>query len=134
MVYQGKMAKKLPKDAAKYDMKPYKRSVYMVTSRDDLATCEKYMNHPVWDSSKAAGAMLYMESKFSSGIYFIGVFDGKITTLAHECSHAILELFLRQGLMAHDSQGEAFCYLLEDMLKTFIPLLKKSKKKSKPAT
>lgn len=49
----------------------------------------------------------------SPGHYLIGWFDGRLSTLVHECVHAALFILRHVGMNPADSQGEAMAYLTE---------------------
>jgi hypothetical protein len=125
------MTKTLPKSAVEYVMSPYKRSVYLVTDRKALGQCQQFMGEDIWDASRCAGVTMQMISQKHGEIYFVGVFDGRLCTLVHECAHVVLMLFERSGLAVSnaESHGEAYCYLLEDMFRRFAPIVTKRKVK-----
>lgn len=52
-------------------------------------------------------------TELSPGHYLIGWFDGKLSTLVHECTHAAMFLLQHVGIDPTDSQGETLAYLLE---------------------
>lgn len=53
-------------------------------------------------------------------IYLVGWFDGDRSVLVHELSHVCFFIFSEVGIDARDSDGEAFCYLLQYLCKQFI--------------
>jgi hypothetical protein len=123
------MTKTLPKSAVEYVMSPYKRSVYLVTDRKTLGQCQQFMGEDIWDASRSGGVTMKMVHPKYGEMFFLGVFDGRLSTLAHECAHAVFMVLERVGIEPTDSHGEAFCYLLEDMFKRFAPIVTKRKVK-----
>lgn len=108
-------------------MNPYRRSVYLVTDRKTFGQCQQFMGEPIWDASRCSGVTMKMEHPKYGEIFFVGVFDGRLSVLAHECSHAVFMLFERLGMDPRDSAGEAFCYLLQGMFEHFAPTVTKRK-------
>jgi len=49
------------------------------------------------------------------GAIIITVLDGSLATLVHECGHAAMFILQRCGIDPTDSNGETYCYLLEDL-------------------
>jgi hypothetical protein len=55
----------------------------------------------------------------SGGVFIIGVFDGKLSTLVHETGHAAIGILERAGLRINTASDEAFCYLQTRMFEAF---------------
>lgn len=106
---------KLPKSAVVCRLDPYKHSVVLVTRRKDYPKlCKHY--EPL-----GTEAGITNECGCNGLIFHIGVFDGKVSTLAHEAAHVVFALFRHIGMPANAQHSEAFCYLLEHIVGTFVP-------------
>jgi len=46
-----------------------------------------------------------------------------VGVLAHECTHAALDILKYCGINAHDADGEPMCYTIQRMVDTFSPHL-----------
>lgn len=49
-------------------------------------------------------------------IYVVGWFSDRPSTLVHECAHLAAFALQRAGIDIRDSNAEAYCYLLSDIL------------------
>lgn len=49
----------------------------------------------------------------------VAVLDGERATLVHECGHAAMFILQHVGIDPTDSNGEAYCYLLDHMYARF---------------
>lgn len=54
---------------------------------------------------------------------FVGVFDGKMSTIRHEASHCCMFVLKRAGINPHDDRGEGFAYLLEYLVEAIVKKL-----------
>jgi len=57
--------------------------------------------------------------------YLIGVYEGGLSTLAHELGHAALDILQVAGIDAHSGNGEPFCYLLGHLFDECAPAVAK---------
>lgn len=73
------------------------------------------------------GACVFEELNHSGTMYvFVG--DSKLTTLVHECFHAVTRYLAWIGVkLEHDAANETYAYLLEHLVEEFEPLLKRGK-------
>jgi hypothetical protein len=56
---------------------------------------------------------------WKGGELVIVVLDGSRATLVHECGHAVMFILQHVGIDPTDSNGEAYCYLLDHMYARF---------------
>lgn len=70
-----------------------------------------------------AGVVVY-EGLAASGVLYVGVFDGKQSTLVHELFHACTRYLAWVGVpLEHNESNEVYAYLQEWMWKQFSPVL-----------
>ena len=94
------------------------------TQKDYESAHKKLFKTP--DVLTCATAGRFTGGEGRDGMWTYLVFAANAHTLAHEFSHVLFALFERCGMDARDSGGEAFCYMLSQlMLET--PLPKRSK-------
>jgi hypothetical protein len=55
----------------------------------------------------------------ADGELVVAVLDGSRATLVHECGHAAMFVLQHVGINPTDSNGEAYCYLLDHMFARF---------------
>ena len=61
---------------------------------------------------------------------FIGVFDGSVGTLAHEMTHAAMEILTHAGVKVTGDNNEALAYLVSFMVEAGMPAM--SEKRRRP--
>lgn len=63
------------------------------------------------------------------GYCLVGVFDGSVSTLAHELGHASMDIlnYARAGDYREGQQQEQLCYLLGHLVELTYPLIKGDK-------
>ena len=68
-----------------------------------------------------------------SGYHLVGVFDGKVGTLAHEMGHASMDILnrARTGDYREGQQQEQLCYLLGHLVELTYPIMIKGDKNEK---
>jgi hypothetical protein len=71
------------------------------------------------DLTPMSGVMMYLEHA-SGNFYMVGVFDKKVTTLAHECAHLAISILAGHGIPVTTENDEAFAYLLETCMQAFM--------------
>lgn len=113
------MSTPFPKNTASLRLNPYKHSVALQTSRKRFAKFCPECCGPVLDG--VSGRAVYCACQ---GMYYVGVFDKQISTLAHECAHIAFFLLGAVGVPTHAGDvNEAYCYLLGFMMREFGPVI-----------
>lgn len=85
----------------------YEQQVYFTKSRKEMN--KVFPDDPV-DGEGIARRCVNKESGFTA--FFIGVFDGDLSTLAHECTHISFFLLEHVGVDVKPGEpNEAFAYL-----------------------
>jgi hypothetical protein len=97
-------------------LRPYTGRLFLAKSRKDYETGHRRKfgadDTPLTEATRgrfAAGAG-------PDGMWTYIVWAEDAPTLAHEMAHVVFALFDRVGINAHDSGGEAFCYMLSQLL------------------
>lgn len=58
-------------------------------------------------------------------VYLIGVFDGGLSTLVHECAHLAFWILRDVGIKLQGGKtNESYCYLIQTLFELFYPYLK----------
>jgi hypothetical protein len=69
----------------------------------------------------------FVNDSSSENFYIVGVFDGKLSTLVHECAHATFFCCSDAGVDIDASKAnETYCYILDRMFTHFAPFLQES--------
>lgn len=98
-------------------LRPYNGSLYVCCKEKDYQRAHKKVFGKRDVPLRSAGR----EGRFAAGCGADGkwaylVWYSNTHTLAHELSHVVLHVFERCGINAHDSGGEAFCYMLSQLM------------------
>lgn len=103
--------------ANKTTIEPLGVDIYFFTDK------EKYKKHLLKnqnhedDLNGFDGRTLYLEDEEFNRVIYIGVFNNDVTSLAHECNHAVIFLYNVFSLDVKDSNGEHFCYMHQKLMK-----------------
>ena len=87
-----------------FDIPLYGGKILVTTDRESLT--DRFIED---DLSSYYGITLYPRSTY---MVAIGIFDGTINTIAHECAHAALTICEHNGIGNILKEQEAFCHLL----------------------
>lgn len=98
-------------------LRPYNGSLYVCSDEEDYQRAHKR----VFGSRDTPLASEGKEGRYTGGCGADGkwaylVWYSSQHTLAHELSHVLFHVFERCGMNAHDSGGEAFCYMLSQLM------------------
>lgn len=98
-------------------LRPYNGNLYVCADEEDYQRAHK----KVFGTRDVPLLSEGREGRFSGGCGSDGkwayvIFYTSPHTLAHELSHVVLHVFERCGINAHDSGGEAFCYMLSQLM------------------
>lgn len=101
----------------KLSLRPYNGSLYVCAKEEDYQRAHKKVfgerDVPL-SSAGRAGRFVGGEGADGKWAYLVW-FTGP-ETLAHELSHVIFHVFDRCGMDPRDSGGEAFCYMLSQLM------------------
>lgn len=64
------------------------------------------------------------ETESGSLKFLVGIFDGSIGTVVHECTHIAIHIATHTGWEITVSSSEPFCYLLDNLVELTSPILK----------
>ncbi|ELY4865852.1 hypothetical protein ACVV7N_004111 [Cronobacter sakazakii] len=101
-------------------------NVYLARSREEYAQACEHLKVDVGSLNSLAGTCRhYQNEDTNENLYLIGVFNGDIATLVHECAHATFYCCHDVGVVieAHKA-NETYCYLLDRMFSHFLPHIK----------
>lgn len=92
-----------------YVAAPYGAHVLLVTSAQELRT----------KSRQSVAGTVGMTFWATDGTLIVYVGDGNLSTLVHECCHAVLYILEYVGIDPSASNGEPMAYLLDNMFSAF---------------
>lgn len=98
--------------------------MYFIPDEKTWARCLDYMGLKPGGGANGK-ASLNIHSKTGDKVILVGVFDGELSTLVHECGHVAFWILDHVGVKLADGEGnEAYCYLLQTLVDLFLPHLK----------
>lgn len=96
-------------------LRPYTGRLFITKSRKDYQRQHKAIfKTPDMLTCAQAGRFSGGEDKQGAWSYLI--FADKPSVLAHELVHCLFHVFERCGMDPRDSGGEAFCYMLSNLM------------------
>jgi hypothetical protein len=113
-------------------LRPYPGKLFVATTQKDYELAHKKL-FKTPDVLTCATAGRFTAGEGHDGMWTYLVFAKSADTLAHEFSHVLFTVFEFCGIDARDSGGEAFCYMLGQLM-IDAPLIKidcNSKRKQK---
>lgn len=101
-------------------------NVYLARSKDEWeAACIHMKVDPSGIAMLGGACRHYQNEETNENLYLIGVFNGDIGTLVHECAHATFYCCNDVGVSVDTgAANETYCYLLDRMFSHFLPHLK----------
>ena len=98
-------------------LRPYNGSLYVCSKEDDYQRAHKKVfgerDVPLVSAGRA-GRFTGGQGADGKWAYLVWFTDS--ATLAHELSHVVFHVFDRCGMDPRDSGGEAFCYMLSQLI------------------
>ena len=101
-------------------LNPYPVTVEVVFTKQDFTTRYKKVRGYSEDLEGCDGMTAYL----ADDVLLIGVFDSSTVTLVHELNHALIHTMEYIGLSIVSQTSEAYCYLMDSVLKQVLPKLK----------
>ena len=96
-------------------LRPYNGRLFIACSRADYEKShKKIFKYPEQLTDSQAGRF---RGEGVDGFWTYLVYGDSGATLAHELAHVIFHVFDRCGIDPRDSDGEAFCYMLSQLMK-----------------
>lgn len=96
--------------------------VYLCVTREEWQQAESALSIPHFEGNCPGLTRHYQHSETGENLYLIGVFDGALRTLVHECAHACFFVCSDVGVPIDTSQAnETYCYMLDRMFDHFSP-------------
>ncbi len=97
-------------------LRPYNGNLFLCTTREDYERQHKRVfREPDVLSCEVEGRFVGGEGK--DGLWTYLVFADTAAMAAHEFGHVIFHTFHRCRIDPRDSDGEAFCYMLSQLMK-----------------
>ncbi len=102
--------------------------VYLFTTIDDWKQAHRHLGIEVNNLSRINGCVRHFhDPSTGENMYMVGVFDGKLSTLVHECAHACFYVCNDVGVRVDTAErNETYCYMIERMFERFMPYIKTS--------
>lgn len=98
-------------------LRPYNGSLYVCSDEDDYQRAHKRVfgsrDVPLISGGRCGR---FAAGEGADGIWAYVVWHTSPWTLAHELSHVLFHVFERCGMDPRDSGGEAFCYMLSQLM------------------
>jgi hypothetical protein len=101
-------------------LNPYPVTVDVVFTKQDFTKRYKKVRGYSPDLDGCTGMMACLADDF----LLVGVFNSSTTTLVHELNHALIHTMEYIGLSIVSQTSEAYCYLMDSVLKQTLPKLK----------
>lgn len=100
--------------------------VYLCTTKEQWGLACKSIQCPAGETFGMSGlAQTFHDEDTGQLLYLLGVFDGNVATLVHECSHVAFYVCRDTGVPTEASlSSETYCYLQERIFSAFLPHLK----------
>ncbi|WP_227136728.1 hypothetical protein [Kosakonia radicincitans] len=101
--------------------------IYLCVTKEQWQQALKCLNVPPQNLSYSNGrTMHFCDDETGENMYLVGVFDGLLSTLVHECAHATFYVCNDTGIDIDTGQrNETYCYLLDRMFSHFLPYIQK---------
>ena len=106
---------KMPKPVVKFEVPIYGGILYLYADKLKYTKASEALGDPGIDISRFFGAEQYFEFDNGARVYTIGWFDGTMSTLFHEITHAALDIFDGAGIDPICGNGEPFAYLMSSI-------------------
>ena len=106
-----------PGKTVRLSITPYPGKLWVCTTRKAFAkACLRILGEPNAFPPERSVAGRYMAGPDKEGMQNYLIWASNAHTMAHEVSHAILDLFDQIGIDPRAAGGEPFCYLLSQIL------------------
>ncbi|ECD4706751.1 hypothetical protein E1C95_09145 [Salmonella enterica subsp. enterica serovar Bonariensis] len=94
-------------------------NVYLCRSRGEWYQASEALGCQRGDVDMLSGAtQTYCNAETGEALYLLGVFDGELSTLAHECAHIAFYVCRDTGVVVHEEgANETYCYLVGGLFK-----------------
>jgi hypothetical protein len=111
--------KKWPKPDREFRVPVYCGRVYLCRNRERWADAQHYLigKREEIGHSTSGNCGHYTREESGESVFLVGWFDGDPMTLIHETGHLTLNILTWVGIGPASNNGEAFCYLQEELLR-----------------
>jgi hypothetical protein len=100
-------------------------NVYLCCSREEWKQACDFLGGDTGSIEMLGGATTaYTNAEAVENLYLLGVFNGDVATLVHECAHVAFYTCRDVGVVIDtDAANETYCYLLDRMFSHFLPYI-----------
>lgn len=109
------MKVKFPAASARFNVPIYGGAVYLFRTAKKLNQARAYLKLAAI-SGAVDGQCLSLESSDGTVCYFVGWYSDKLSVLVHEAGHLAMYIMERAGIDVRNDVGEAYCYLIEELV------------------
>lgn len=101
-------------------------NVYLCRSREEWNQAARCLGFEEGGVDMLSGAtQTYQNADSQENLYLLGVFNGDVATLVHECGHLAFYVCRDTGVTVNtNAANETYCYLLDKLFSAFIPHIK----------
>ena len=88
--------------------------LYLCLNAEDWKECHSELGAEPQMLDRCGVANTFRHTSGGKDIYLLGVFDGRVSTLAHEAAHIVFDICRSVGVEVEAGKAnETFCYLLD---------------------
>ncbi|OOH91875.1 hypothetical protein BMT54_01835 [Pasteurellaceae bacterium 15-036681] len=99
--------------------------IYLCLSKDEWCKAHQYFGVEADKLDRRGAANTFRSMSGQQDIHLLGVFDGRVSTLAHEAAHIVFDICHLVGVEVESGKAnETFCYLLDKICQFSEPYLK----------
>lgn len=99
--------------------------IYLCRDKDEFRSAMQAINLSADGIDSLNGLCRHIvNEKTGENVYLIGVFNGGVATLVHECAHAAFFVCHDFGVKVDtEAANETYCYMLDRMFSHFMPFI-----------
>lgn len=100
--------------------------IYLCTTKEEWNQAHRNLKADPNNTGRLVGCVRnFRDDVTGENMYLVGVFDGKLSTLVHECAHACFYVCSDVGIKIDPAErNETYCYMLDRMFDRFAPHIK----------
>ena len=110
------MKANFPSTAKNFQIPIYGGLVYLFRSEAVMNKALNYLNFE-GNNDVVGGRCMQLKASDGAALYLVGWYTKDFSTLVHECGHLAMYILERAGIDARHDSGEAYCYLIEELVR-----------------